>query len=184
VAIFRPTKAMTRARFLLQRNCPPHVLQTLKPEDEDLPKYLAPYPVTVVRKWSKEYSQFWLWLLTPCDFEPKFLEAKELALSFYTTLLKTSHLKKDPETGEDVIDKTILNAKIKVAERLVGSDKDKAIQLNISQSTQNLNTGSNTVPELPSKYKKNPGILEHQIKQLREARIQTEDQILNIGEAQ
>ncbi len=184
MAIFRPTKAMIRARFILQRNCPPHVLQTLKPDDTDLARYLAPYPITSVRKWDKEWTQFWVWFLTPCDFEPKFLEAKELALTFYTDLLKTSHMTKDPETGENVVDKTILNAKMKVAERLVGSDKDKAIQLNISQSTQNLNTGSDNIPTLPAKYRKNPGMLEGQIRQLREARLQTEDQILNIGEAQ
>lgn len=183
MAIFKPTKAMIRARFLLQRNCPPHVLKTLKPNDPDLSRYLAPYPINIVKKWIGSEKQFWIWFLTPGDFEPKFLEAKELALSFYTSILRTSHLTEDPATGRQVIDKTMLNAKLKIAERLIGSDKDKSIQLNVNNSTQNLNAGGN-IPDLPSRYRKNPGMLEGQIRQLREARIQTEDELMTIGEAQ
>lgn len=151
----------------------------MSPDDEDLARYLAPYPVTSVKRWIEKDRKFWLWFLTPCDFEPKFLEAKELALNFYTSLFRTPHMVTDPETGLESVDKTILNAKLKAAERLVGSGADKSITLNVSQATQNLNQGnSEPLPQLPVKYRKNPALMEGRIRQLREARLQTEDQIL------
>jgi hypothetical protein len=181
MTVFKPTKAMIRARFILQRNCPPHTLKSLRPDDPDLARYLAPYPVISVRKWLEKDRRFWLWFLTPCDFEPKFLEAKELALTFYTSMLRTSHTFIDPETGKEAIDKTLLNAKLKIAERLIGSGQDKAINLTVSQNSQNLNTG-NEAP-LPLAMRKNPGILEGKIRQLKEARMQQDEQIYEIGEA-
>jgi len=153
----------------------------MSPTDQDLARYLAPFPVASVRKWLEKDKRFWLWFLTPCDFEPKFLEAKELALSFYTALLRTPHVVIDPDTNKEVVDKTILHAKIKVAERLVGSDKDRAINVNVSQNSQNLNTGD--TPELPPAMRRNPAILVGKIQQLKEARMQQEEKIYEIGEA-
>lgn len=172
--VFRPTKAMKRARFILQRSCPPHILKTLEPEDPNLPEYVAPFPVTTVKKWAKEVRGFWQWFLTPCDYEPKFMEAKELALQFYVSVLKLPH-----QNAEGEIDKGVLNAKLKISERLVGSKEDHSINVSLQQNTQQLNRADSHEPLDPSKripqvYKKNPDLLSGKVMQLREARYELE----------
>lgn len=174
MTIFKPTKAMIRARFILQRNCPSNILKDLKITDTGVERYFAPFPLATVKKWFDKDRRVWGWMLTPMEYEPKFLEAKELALSFYVSVLKLPLI--DAETG--VIDKAILNAKLKVAERLVGSDKDKAVQVNVTQNTQTLNSG--TPINLPAHLRKNPQILEGKINQLREARLNAEEGLIEI----
>ena len=166
---FKPTKAMVRARFLLQRACPPAIVKNLHPKDDNLREYVAPFPVTQVKKWATDVAGFWQWFLTPCDYEPKFMEAKELALKFYVEVLKMSHYDE-----EGAVDKRILDAKLKIADRLVGSKEDRSVNVNVNQATQNLNTGSDAAPRLPAAYRRNPELLAGKISQLKESRQEKE----------
>lgn len=132
---WKPTPAQRRAKALLHKYCGESALRSLTPGDSELPRYLAPTPMPLVRKWLSEQKEFWPWLLTPLECDEKIYHAKDLAYAFLVEVLEMK-----TKTKDGGIDGEVLKAKMKAAEFLLAKNAP-AVQVN-----NNTLNAPNTLP--------------------------------------
>jgi hypothetical protein len=95
---FKPTPAMCRCKANLHRACSPSSVTALTPGDRNLPRYIAPTPVTQIRMWLEKFGEdFWEWLVTPPTQDGFELQARELALQALQRIFESNVVGEDGE---------------------------------------------------------------------------------------
>ena len=134
---WNPTPAQRRAKALLHKSVDDRVVRSLKPDDTELVRYLAPTPMALFRVWVKKDVEFWPWLLTPLECDEKVYHAKDLAYAFLVEVLEMK-----TKNSDGSINSEALKAKMKAAEFLLSKGNGPTVQVN----NQTLNAGGTLPP--------------------------------------
>jgi hypothetical protein len=155
------TPVMRRCKAMLHKACPAKTLQTITINDSELPRYIAPTPLPLLKKWTAAQSDFWGWLVTPTESDSDAMHAKELAYAFLVEVLSLPLVS---ESG--VLDPDVLKAKQKAAETLLTKDKPL---VSVSNNTLSQHAHMGTLPpgSIPRGLRgKNPAMIESKIASL------------------
>ena len=134
---WKPTPAQRRAKALLHKSVDERTVRTLKPDDEEMKRYISPTPIVLFREWVKGQREFWSWLLTPLECDEKVYHAKDLAYEFLVEVLEMKTKDKDGALVSEVF-----RAKMKAAEFLLAKGNGPAVTVNNMQA----NVPNGTLP--------------------------------------
>jgi hypothetical protein len=134
---WKPSPSQRRAKALLHKSVDDNLVRTLKPDDTELVRYLAPTPIALFRVWVKEQKEFWPWLLTPLECDEKVYHAKDLAYEFLVEVLEMKTKNEDKSLNSE-----IFRAKMKAAEFLLAKGHGPAVTVNNMQA----NVPNGTLP--------------------------------------
>lgn len=134
---WKPTPAQRRAKALLHKSVDERTVRTLKPDDEELKRYVSPTPIILLREWIKGQKEFWPWLLTPLECDEKVYHAKDLAYEFLVEVLEMKTKNEDKSLNSE-----IFRAKMKAAEFLLAKSHGPAVTVN----NLNANAGGTLPP--------------------------------------
>lgn len=164
MAELKVTAAMRRAKALLHKACPEKVLRQLSVNDTELPRYVAPVSMVLLRRWIADSSEFWPWLLTSVDNDSDSLRVKELAYAHLVEVLELS-IKMD----DGSIDYDVMKAKQRAVDLVLAKDKP---MVTVANTNNTLHANQSTLPPggVPKGLRgKSAGMIEGKILSLAEA---------------
>lgn len=170
---FKVTPAMRRAKALLHKACPERTVQQLTLNDKELPRYVAPVSMVLIRKWSEEWKDFWPWFLTPVDHDGEMLRARELAQSHLVEVLEL-RIKRD----DGSIDYDVLKARQKAVELILARDKPM-----VTVENKTLHATQNTLPpgSIPKGLRgKSPAMIEAKVFSLSQSTVKQGDEFVDV----